>query len=324
MPAGESEIMPTRYKKQRQQQRQKGVRGRTVRRLNAGNIFNMRDPYYDPFSSEPNYSGIMELAFEARMMLTPKVTAQPIGNGGSIDASDEPVLAVLDLPPKTSTITKMGMQQMTKGYTSSAEDIASADQLLVLEPPPHVDSTTNSSKSFTSGKGKGKGGMMMMHPKLSKKSKTSMSALGNGMGMNEITEEPTYSPTLMPVQPQTLHPGQSPTPPTPPHPPIPMSCTVDGAGNWGIIQGDTTLYDFFYQLEVVPGLTAQQVDATLLGDVEVAMANAMIPGLFPQQCGRRRLQISAPTSANQFVGLSTTPPDFVLDSRAYSFAPHTF
>jgi hypothetical protein len=322
IPASESETMPTRFKRRRKQPHG-GVRGRNVRRLNSGNIFNMRDPYLDPFAGEPRYSGVMELAFEARMMLAPKLPAQPTGKVGSIDVGHEPIL---DLPPKTLTITKMGMQQMMLGYSSSAsaENFVSADSISVLEPPPYVDSTTNSSKSSTPLKSKGQSDVSMKS-KLSKKTKTSMSAMGKGMGMNKVTEKPkpTHSPTLMPLLPHTPQPGQSPTLPTLPL--EPMSCFVDEAGNVGISRGDTTLYDFFYQLEVAPGFTAQQVDDNLLGGVEVAMVNAIIPGLFPQQCGRRQLQEStASTMESRYVGLSSNPPDLVLDSSMYYIAQNTY
>ena len=90
---------------------------------------------------------------------------------------------------------------------------------------------------------------------------------------------------------------------------------VDSNGNVGIIKGDATLYDFFFQLEVVAGMTAEEVDDNLLPEVEVAIANSLVPDLFPKQCGRRRnLQGSnGPGLQGRYLGLSTRPPDFVLN-----------
>ena len=130
----------------------------------------------------------------------------------------------------------------------------------------------------------------------SSKNKPSM---GMGMGMGKggkMTEAPAH----MPVQ-QT------------PSPTAPMSCTVDSAGNVGYLVGDATLYDFFYQLEVVQGLSAEEVDDSLLKDVEAAMANALIPSLFPDQCGRQRHRRRRLQDTGSYVGFSTRPPDFVLN-----------
>ena len=95
---------------------------------------------------------------------------------------------------------------------------------------------------------------------------------------------------------------------------------VDGAGNVGSMKGDVTLYDFFYQLEVAAGITAEEVDDNLLKEIEVAMADALIPGLFPDQCSDgRKLQENGdtPLLEGRYIGLSTRPPDFVLNGCTF-------
>jgi len=109
---------------------------------------------------------------------------------------------------------------------------------------------------------------------------------------------------------KTKPPAQMPTP-------APVSCSVNAAGNTGSMDGDAFMYDFFYQLELAEELSAAEVDDTLLVEIEQAMANALIPDLFPMQCGtfhrvggrggRRKLQDSP-----RYIGLTTRPPDFVL------------
>ena len=114
---------------------------------------------------------------------------------------------------------------------------------------------------------------------------------GMGMGSGKMTEAPVQMPVL---------------------PPSPISCTVNSAGNTGSMRGDATLYDFFYQLELVPGLSVEEINDTLLKEIEIVMADALIPDLFPNQCGRRRKRRRL-QDAGSYVGLSTRPPDFVLN-----------
>ena len=114
---------------------------------------------------------------------------------------------------------------------------------------------------------------------------------GMGMGSGKVTQ----APVLMPVQ-----------------PPSTVSCTVNSAGNTGSLSGDATLYDFFYQLELVPGLSVEEINDTLLKEIEISMANELIPALFSDQCGRRKIRRKLQESGS-YVGLSTRPPDFVLN-----------
>ena len=146
--------------------------------------------------------------------------------------------------------------------------------------------------------------------KKKKKSRTSKS----NMGMAMFTEVPTEMPTVMPEE---TGPTVSPTM---------MRCVVDSFGSVGSMAGDRTLYDFFYQLQVVEGMTAEEVDDNLLKNVEVVMANELIPDLFPELCGlRRKLQDNdSSTAGGYYVGLSTKPPDFVLYGCKLVFCIYPF
>lgn len=166
-------------------------------------------------------------------------------------------------------------------------------------PPKYPEGAGNQSYESSSGTGKGSpkaktpSPTHYRTPAPTRKPKSGGKGGKGGMGMK--SDKTTHAPVQMPVQ-----------------PPSPVSCTANSAGNTGSSNGDATLYDFFYQLEVIPGLSVEEINDTLLKEIEIAMANELIPSLFPAQCGTQ-LKLRRLQDTGRYVGLSTRPPDFVLN-----------
>jgi hypothetical protein len=329
---------PSRYKKKN---RSSGVRGRKVRRLvPTANIFNQNRNTDDTLVG--GELGQTTLAFDARAtMLKAKLTTTKGGTRG------EPNQGLLDLPRKTTMIMRKGMGQTTTGTEAptfmddgllefegkSSLSLESTTTSSSSSKSPYTTSASSSSKSQYTTISKTKGSTPSLKSKLSKKPKLSKSGKGSmNMDVHPPTLAPTHAPTFRPTLTLTPTPTQMPVeePPDPTMAPTDsptealteMPCMVDAAGNVGSMKGDVTLYDFFYQLEVTPGMTAEDVDLNLLGDIEIAMANELIPVLFPEQCGDgRKLQVDMTTTVEgRYIGLSTRPPDFVLSGC--KFLPH--
>ena len=310
------------------------VRGSISRRLQSthSNIFNTdrNDPLLQiqqkPFLGETGFAGLAAKA-HGKAKTTGQTEAQQAGessNKGSKDSSessdDEPQSSsrdpnggVLNLAAKTSTL-KMKLGKGSKGSDASDSKGSSSSKSKGSGMVTEVDegqspsSDNKLSLSLKSQKGDKTPSMSETsspthHRTPSPTRRPSSSGKGGkgmggmGMGSGKMTE----APVQMPVQ-----------------PPSPISCTVNSAGNTGSTIGDPTLYDFFYQLELVPGLSVEEINETLLKEIEVAMANALIPDLFPDQCGRRRKRRRL-QDAGSYVGLSTRPPDFVLNGCKFEW-----
>lgn len=289
---------PPRYKRRRITN---GVRGNN-RNLGSSstssNIFNFqRDPELDPFAGEPRNAN---LNFKTRGMSLPKQNGKGKGVG---DESSEPVL---DLAVRPSALKTKGKGNDQDAYASSSSSSSGEEPKLDLEVgeedegQDHVFAVFSSSGSASNIASKSSSSRSKSSYKMISKKPKSRSM----MSMTMLSEHPTQAPTLMPNAPASV----------PGIPPTATDCTVNTAGMVGLMEGDRTLYDFFYQLQVAEGITAEEVDDNLLPEVEIAMANALIPRLFPHQCsGGRMLQDAMlVASEGRYIGLSTRPPDFVL------------
>lgn len=332
-----------RYANSRQRRRipNDGVKGSSRRRIKA-NIFQLgQAPYIDPFAGEPKYSG--GLTLKATSQFTkPKASNEGNGKGkvkGKGDGKENgstSSLPVLNIPKTTPSTLKLG-KQMGPAKSTGVEM--------------HAPTTAPSSSPPSSGTGESTNHptlipvpkpMPTKYPTYS--SESGISKYPKNIPTGKSTKYPTYTsrppstgyPTLSPgpkstgsstSAPNLNPPGSSSkgkkskktgksgvSGPTsiPTFAPTKLVCTVDKSGIFGLQSGNITLYDFFYQLEVIQGITAEDVDLNLLGPLEIAMANLLIPILFPKLCGstgeRRRLQ----DGQGQFIGLSTSPSDFVL------------
>jgi hypothetical protein len=76
--------------------------------------------------------------------------------------------------------------------------------------------------------------------------------------------------------------------------------------------------EFFYDVEVAPGVTADTLNDEILSKLEVAIANSLLPGLFSETCTRRRATVRRNLQVN-LAGISTKPPDTVLEGGELSF-----
>ena len=106
----------------------------------------------------------------------------------------------------------------------------------------------------------------------------------------------------------TARPGPTASPQTQPS----TGCQADSNGDFGSKDGDETLVEFLYQMELFPGITIQE--ATM--QIERELINRLIPVLFPQQCG---LAIRATISIIGYVGISSAPSDAVAEGCKYSY-----
>ena len=80
-------------------------------------------------------------------------------------------------------------------------------------------------------------------------------------------------------------------------------CQADSNGNFGSNDGDETVVNFLYQMELFPGVTVQEG----IEQIENALLELLIVELFPEECGdqasRRHLQ------NGEYIGVSSSPPD---------------
>lgn len=115
--------------------------------------------------------------------------------------------------------------------------------------------------------------------------------------------------TITPVPTSPLGPLPTSTPPS--VSPTPDNCRSNSAGNFGntTIETDVSIV-YLYQVEMVENST--DADASdVLEKLEPLISNAMIPSLFPTQCGiskSRRLMDGA-------VGLSALPQDLIVGGK---------
>jgi hypothetical protein len=97
--------------------------------------------------------------------------------------------------------------------------------------------------------------------------------------------------------------------PTPP-PTLP-ECAVDVTGFYGDATAPPSELDFFYQVEVVVGTTAGDLETEILDKLERSIINRILPTLFSDECARRiRIRRRLQTTVS---GISTQVADQVLE-----------
>lgn len=116
----------------------------------------------------------------------------------------------------------------------------------------------------------------------------------------DSADMPTTGPQIDPTQaPNDYWSTQAPQP----SPSSENRCQADSNGDYGSKDGDETVVNFLYQMELFPGITIQEG----IMQIEDALISLLIPELFPEECGsqssRRRLQ------NGEYIGVSSSPPD---------------
>jgi hypothetical protein len=90
---------------------------------------------------------------------------------------------------------------------------------------------------------------------------------------------------------------------------------VSSFGVFGDILWTSTVVDFGYELEI--NVARNGIEELILPDLEVAMVDSVLSGLFPADCdqtGTRKLQLQRRL---QVEGISGNPTDIILDDRKY-------
>ena len=346
-------MAPPRSRRRRAQVR---VRGGNRRQLSS-NIFQFeRDVYEDPFAGEPRYKGGLTFKVQS-MTIRAKEKTTKGSKGGKRDSkaslssseSDDSVLdlpmksgGILDLPPKSYSLGKGngGKKSSTpKGKYTPSPTSAPTASMGTKGTQGSKKSTKGKAKSAASSRPSSKSSKFPTQAPKLKSTKEPIGTQKPKSTKSPVTKYPTKRPTNVPTKPPsiydkpsssskgsgkgksmkmgmmggTLHPTHVPT-----LAPTRLTCQVDKMGNIGSQTGDITLYDFFYRLEVIEGMTVQQIDDEFLPRLETTMANLLVPSLFPDLCGdgtiesRRRLQ-EIPTEKGRYTGLNVRPSDFVLD-----------
>ena len=116
-------------------------------------------------------------------------------------------------------------------------------------------------------------------------------------------------------EPPTIPPGNTVSPTVSP---VVPRCTIGGNGLFGSKVGLSHEEDFAYQMQVIPSVTAGEINLNILPNIEMVIGDRVIERLFPQCSmsssgnggyGSRLRQLQTV----QLVGFSTRPRDTVID-----------
>ena len=129
------------------------------------------------------------------------------------------------------------------------------------------------------------------------------------------SSSPSNSPSLSGSPTSSQSPSSSPAPTLTEHPTsLPEQC-VSSFGVFGDISWTSTSVEFGYELET--SVADNEIEEFILPDLEVAMVDSVLSGLFPVSCdqtGTRKLQLQRRL---QVEGISGNPDDIILDDSKY-------
>lgn len=97
-----------------------------------------------------------------------------------------------------------------------------------------------------------------------------------------------------------------------------QQCLVDGNGLFGSMNGNSTAFYFFYQVEAVSGTTESKLDGGILDDIELTLIDFLIPTFFPNECGSGGTTRKLQENDGRYFGLTSKPADFVLRGCKYT------